>query len=97
MALQALYQHIEMRIDSKMKLNKSMDKYNRIFYVKPKTMRNFEDNMAEEDLTWCTIGQCANYSTDLHELLIINYVCFVRMTNTDPHIQAHKHIHIKVS
>lgn len=66
-----------MRIDSKMKLNKNMDKYN-------KKMRNFEDNMAEEDLTWGTIGQCANYSTDLHELLIITYVCFVRMANTDP-------------
>lgn len=46
-------------------------------------MRNVENIKEEEDLTWFTTGQSDNYSTDLHEPLIINYVCFVRMTNTD--------------
>lgn len=87
LALQALYQYTEMRIYSKIKLNKVWT--TEFFNAKPKTMRNFEDNMAEEDLTWFTTGQSANYGTDLHEPLITYYVCFVTMTNIDP---TYRHI-----
>lgn len=66
-----------------MKLNKVCTSATEFFYAKLETMRNFEDITAEKDLTWFTRGQRANYSTDLHGPLFINYVCFVRMTNTE--------------
>lgn len=67
-----------------MKLNKVLTSTMQIVYATPKTIRNFADSVAEKDLTWFTTWQHAYYSTDSHESLLINGVCFVRMTNIDP-------------
>lgn len=55
-----------------------------IVYARPKTIWNFVDSVAEKDQIRFTTGQRATYSTGSHEPLLIDDICFVRMTNIDP-------------